>query len=190
MNFCENCYFVSEQSRCPLCGSKRIRQVQDDDFCLLTENYTAMCEVLQDIFEDNDIPCSVMPYGSGIESHHAMPSSFSRLYVQYKWFEAAKTIIREKENRETESLRNHLLENVNQFNVEAKTEKKIRKKAKLSATQDFFDYCLSVVKSSHKIADKGLVSGCLKGGHYLYCHYEDTVLIFNSQTFEILSLIR
>lgn len=33
MNYCENCYHLTNQERCPYCYSTALREVHDDDYC-------------------------------------------------------------------------------------------------------------------------------------------------------------
>lgn len=188
MNFCENCHCVTEQEYCPLCGAKKLRQVREDDFCFLTENSASYGEDLISIFKESGIPCSAVPYGSGLESRFALPLSNYRIFVPFNCLEKAENIILEIENSKTEELRGYILENCNQFNVSQKLEKKIRKKIKLTEEQDFFEYCIAVIKSSQKVVDSGMITGCRKGGHYLFCYSGNATLAINSATFEILSL--
>ena len=35
MNYCENCYHLTNQERCPYCHSAALREVHDDDYCFL-----------------------------------------------------------------------------------------------------------------------------------------------------------
>lgn len=73
MQFCENCRFVFEGNRCPICDSKKSRPVQDDDFCFLTEKSAAYSAALTEIFRENDIPCSALSHTRGIETYFALP---------------------------------------------------------------------------------------------------------------------
>ena len=183
MNFCENCNFAVEQEYCPVCGSKKLRDVKDDDFCYLADSKMSPCEALIDIFEERDIPYATVPYGMG--SRWALPMTLFRLYVPYRLLEEAKSILRAIEGEETERLRSFLLENRHNFNISPKREKKIAKKLKLSAGQDFYSYCVNIVTSSKKIVRESMTGG---GGYYVFCYAENEVITFNSQTFEILSI--
>ncbi len=189
MKYCENCCCATELERCPLCGTKKLRQIKEEDFCLLTENSLSFGEDLIGILKENEIHCSALPYGSGLESRFALPLSNYRIFVPFKFLEKAKTILLDIENSKTDELRDFLLENQIHFNVSRKTENKIRKKIKLSEEQNFFTYCLEIIKSANKIVDSGMISSCPKGGHYLFCYLQNTTLALNSKTFEILSLI-
>ena len=186
MNFCENCNFADEQECCPLCGSKKLREVRDDDFCFLADSEISPCESMIDIFDEQGIPYIKVPYGTG--SRLALPQSKYRLYFQYRSLESVKRIVRDVVNNEKERLRKILLENQNKFHIDPKKEKKIAKKLKLSVSRDIYSFCADVVKSSEDIIDEGRITGCPQGGHYIFCYAEKAILTINSQTYEILSL--
>ena len=186
MNYCENCRFVSEQAGCPVCGSKKLREVRDDDFCFLADSCMSPCETLVDILNENGIQYSAVPYGTG--SRLALSLSHYRLYVPYRFFERAKSILNGIENAETERLRKILLENQNKIHIDPKKERKIAKKLKISEEQDFYLHCVHIIESSEKIVDEGVISVCPKRGHYLFCYSDEATICINSQTYEILSL--
>ncbi len=99
MQFCENCRFVFEGNRCPICDSKKSRPVQDDDFCFLTEKSAAYSAALTEIFRENDIPCSALSHTRGIETYFALPPENNRLYVPFHSLEKAKAFLRKTERR-------------------------------------------------------------------------------------------
>lgn len=188
MNFCENCHTVFESERCPLCGNKKQRTVRDDDFCLLTEENAMRCRPMFEIFDDNGIPYSAMPYGNGIETQLGLPLKNYRVVVPFSFLQKASDIIRGIEKAKTDKLKAFLLENADNLYVNARLEKKIRKKIKLPQSEDFLEYCIKLIECAEKIDDLGRISGCLKGGHYLFCNSGNAALTVNSVTFEILSL--
>ncbi|MDE6690719.1 MAG: hypothetical protein K2K04_01995 [Clostridia bacterium] len=190
MNFCENCHIVSDAERCPVCGSKRLRPVEEDDFCLLTENTAEYGSMLTDIFDEENIPYSAVPYGSGLETKLGLPFKNSRLFVPYGSLEAAREIIKQLDRSATEELREDLLANVENLNVSGRLEKKARKRIKLSQDEDFFEVCIGLIESAEKIADRGIITNCLKRGHYLFVFSGNTTLVINSETYEILSLTK
>lgn len=188
MNYCEKCHVAAERC-CPLCGTKKLRGIQDEDFCFLTGNSAAYCDMLEDIFKENDIPYAALPYGSGLEARLALPLQNRRLYVPFASLEAAKEIIRQIENSETESLRKALLQYADELNISPKLEKKLRKKLKLRE-DEIFEYCVGIIESANKIVDNGRITDCSEGGHYLFCFSEKATLSINSATYEILSVTK
>lgn len=187
MNYCENCYVVSDQTRCPLCGTKRLRQVERDDFCLLTEKDSSYCNMLMDAFQENDIHCSAVPWGSGVRSKFALPLENYRLYVPFHSLEKAKNMILRIEDAETENLRNKLLERTEKLNVAPKTEKKLRKKLKLQPTETILDFCLGIIKSADRMKDEIPNSG---GEHYVFCSSDEATLLLKAESCEILSVTK
>lgn len=188
MKYCENCYCLSTQERCPLCGNKRLRQVREDDFCLLLEENTAYCNMLMEVFKENGIDYSVIPYGDGTRTRLGLPLENYRLFVPYHAWEEAKELIRQIEAARSEELKVDLLKNIESFNILSKEEKKIRKRLKLPKDADIFDYCIDAIRSADKIVDEGIITTCPKAGHYLFCISDNVTLCINSKTYEILSL--
>lgn len=190
MLYCENCSFAADRDFCPICGNKKLRRAEADDFCLLLEDKRESCEIWIDLLKEKGIPYCALPYGSGVESRFALPLSNYRLYVTFDRLSEAKDMIRQIESVKTEELRKYLLENSDKFNISPKAEKKIRKKLKIESSENFSDYCENVIRTAGKISDNGRIGTSVKGGHYLYCVTNEFALAVNSETFEILSLSR
>lgn len=188
MNYCEKCNVATEQAVCPLCGSRKVRQAQDDDFCLLTESKGQNCEGLIAAFEEEGVPYSAVPYGSGVETKFGMPLKNCRLYVPFSSLETAKSIAAEMERAVTDDLRCELLENAAALNFSRRVEKKARKKLKLSEEQSFSGYCVEVIKSAEEIEDGGAITGSFGHGHYIFCYFGKITLAVDSATYEVLSL--
>ena len=186
MNYCKNCYCATDYERCPMCGTKKLREAQEDDFCFLLEKDVAYCGMLTSIFEEKNIRFSTVPYGSGVRSAFGMSLENYRVYVPFASLEAAEKIVDERENFETETFRSSLMENSNLLNVSTKLKKKLEKKFGLSGDEEFFDYCRKVVESARKIVDGGKIS--YGDAHYLFCYASGVALTVNSKTYEILSL--
>ncbi len=49
MNYCEKCHAAADSPRCPLCSGKKLREVKDEDYCLLTEMRAVDGEMLADV---------------------------------------------------------------------------------------------------------------------------------------------
>ncbi|MDE7379637.1 MAG: hypothetical protein K2N14_01170 [Clostridia bacterium] len=188
MKICANCCFVSDEQCCPVCGSKNLSEVHEDDFCLLTEKKSADCEVLTAVFDEKSIPYSTMPYGRGVETRLGLPLENYRVFVPFGYLEEAKNVISQIESEATEQIRSSLLESIEMLNISPKTEKKIIRKIKLPADKDIFEYCIDIIKTADKLADGGKISDCPKGGHYYFCYSANATLAINSRTYEILSV--
>lgn len=187
MGYCENCRVVSERERCPLCGTKKLRDVREDDFCLLTEQSSQYGETLTEIFHESGIPCTALPYGRGTETRLGLPLENYRLFVPYLYLEKAENIMRQIEDEKTRKFKTRLLRNAHQFCISEKLERKIRKKANLTE-ENFSDFIIDVIKRAEKITDGGKITTCPDGGHYLFCYSRNATVAFHSTTYEILSL--
>ena len=153
MKICENCCFVSEEKRCPVCGSKNLRSVEKEKFCLLTEKSSAYCDVLTSVFDEKEIPFSALPYGSGVETRLGLPLKNYRIFVPFGSLEEAKSVMDEIDSAATEQLRSNLLQGIENLNVSPRTEKKIKRKSGLSDDKDIFVYCVELIKTAEKIVD-------------------------------------
>lgn len=189
MKFCENCNVATEDEYCPLCGTKRLRQIEADDFCLLTQLKSGQSQELLNLLEANGVPFSKMPYGSGVESNFGLPLADFRIYVPYSSFERARSILNKIEAEQTDNLRKYLLKNVDKLNISLKLEKKLKRKLKLSDSQDIFSYCINLIEIAPKIVDGGQMTD-ISNGHYLFCYAQSNTLSINSATLEILSLTK
>ena len=188
MKYCENCYFATNETRCPVCASKKLRDIQIDDFCYVVEGSTAYCENLMDIFRDNEIPYSTLSYGDGTRSYSGLRLENYRLYVPYRFLQKAKNIIVQIEYVKSEKLRKVLLDNLDKLNISVKLEKRIRKKLKLKDTENILDYCANIIESADRIVDRGEIPLDKNHGRYFLCYYNDKILEVNSGTLEVLSL--
>lgn len=90
MKYCENCHVATDAERCPLCKGRKLREVAQEDYCLLTELPAADGEMLADVLRGNGIGCVTLPTGSGLNSALALPLENRRLFVQWKFWETAK----------------------------------------------------------------------------------------------------
>lgn len=84
MNFCESCNIVCNDERRPKCGRKKLRVVNDDDFCSVAQVDRFFDDNLKDNLEDENIERLLTPYGTGVNSKFALPLESYPLYVRYK----------------------------------------------------------------------------------------------------------
>ena len=56
MNYCENCNLTVEAARCPLCGSRRLREPRPDDLCFLVRRDQMLSEITKQVLADNQVP--------------------------------------------------------------------------------------------------------------------------------------
>ena len=93
MYFCENCNKVSEYDFCRDCGRGDLREVKDHDFCFLTECKNSFGEMMKNLLDQEDIPCVLLPYGSGAHRAFGMKLENYRIFVPFSHFDKAKNIL-------------------------------------------------------------------------------------------------
>lgn len=84
MNFCESCNIARIGERCPKCGKKNLRAVNDEDFCLAGEVDRLSGDDLKSHLENEKIDCVLVPFGTGVRSKFALPLESYLLYVRYE----------------------------------------------------------------------------------------------------------
>ncbi|MCM1043693.1 MAG: hypothetical protein NC350_05795 [Corallococcus sp.] len=94
MNFCENCNIACTDDRCHKCGRKKLRVVQDDDFCLVAKVNKLSGDIFKSYLESENIDCVFMPYGTGVNSKFALPLESYLLYVRYKNIDYVKQLLK------------------------------------------------------------------------------------------------
>ena len=93
MNFCESCNIACNDERCPKCGRKKLRAVNEDDFCLIAQVDRFFGDGLKERLENENIECVLMPYGTGVRARFALPLESYLLYVRYKNSEYVRQIL-------------------------------------------------------------------------------------------------
>lgn len=187
LNYCENCRVVCKETYCPNCGKKKLRAVEDDDYCYVTEEANSLNEYFCKILERQNVKCVNMAWFSALDTCLAVKASRSRLYVRFKDFDIAVKTVQDYYNEITENLRKHLLDNSEQFSIDLPVEKKARKKLKLSVQTDIFEYCEDIIRKAKVISDTGCLDG-LEDGHVLLAMTDNEKLYINSATYHIIDL--
>ncbi len=91
--FCEKCNVVTTERNCPSCGNKRLRDVNDEDFCFFVNIEAFYFEMLESTLQDNKIEVVGVPYYSqGVTYASAGRADGRKIYVRYKDIEQAKEI--------------------------------------------------------------------------------------------------
>lgn len=185
MNYCETCKCVYEESTCPVCG-KTLREAQADDFCLLAEVGELQGNFYQDMLAEQDIPCVVMPWRTGVEGRFALHASRYRLFVPFSHFDAALSLLQGEADERKNDMVEELYKNFDKLHIKNPSiEKKLRKKLKISPEEDFFTALQTHIQNCDKIVDGGLISFCPKRGHYLFVYCGKVIINVNSATYEI-----
>lgn len=94
LNFCEYCNIACKDERCPVCGQKKLRAVNNDDFCLAAKVDRGFGEDLKEYLERENIECILMPHGTGVRSYAALPLESYLLYVRYRYLDYVRQIVK------------------------------------------------------------------------------------------------
>lgn len=190
MNYCAHCKLLTPKTTCPACSKKDLGEVKKDDFCLLLECDSLFGEMLEEVLQEEGIPCAKIAEGTGVRSALGLSLEKFRMYVPYGFYEQAKDAclaLSSNPEEENEDLRSLLLENRETWFIDSSSaEKKMKKKLDLPKDADLFAFCEKIVQNATDLADQGWISSCPAGGHYLAVFTEDIKLLFNSETFELL----
>lgn len=187
MKYCENCHAATDAERCPLCKGRKLREVAQEDYCLLTELPAMNGEMLADVLRGNGIGCVTLPTGSGLNSALALPLENRRLFVQWKFWETAKRYLQEEADEETQSLRRYILDNAQRLYLSPKLTKKVFKKSRGACGDDAAAYCRDLIAKAERIYNGG-PSCCSANGDDLICFTGGISIVVASETFEILSV--
>ena len=183
MNYCGNCHVAADSPRCPLCGGRKLREIKDEDYCLLTEMRAADGEMLADILRGNGIECVAMPSGNGARPNFSLWLDKRRLYVPWRSLEQAKAYLREAADAETEKWRQYLLENADKLHISPKLEKKVIKKSKGACGESVTEFFQNLIVSSDRIKDGGMRRA---GDDFeLFCYANGDTAAIDGKTLEI-----
>ena len=92
--YCENCCILFSENRCPVCGSKKVRMPEPDDYCFLTEKEMIWAGMLEDVLKQNGIPFfTKQMLGAGLALKIGPMSERCRFYVPYSHFREADELV-------------------------------------------------------------------------------------------------
>ena len=93
MLYCTRCQTPTEDERCPVCGSRKLRELREDDLCLAAEKDSIWGPALADLFRDNKIPFEMRSaIGAGLAAELGAAADRVRFFVPYEKLEAAKEL--------------------------------------------------------------------------------------------------
>ena len=159
-----------------------------DDFCILTEIEQMYGEMLRDVLQEEEIDCVLMPCGNGVRSQFGLSLGRYKVYVPYKHYESSVEILNSLFNAPTtDDLKELLLSNIDKWHIlSARTEKKIRKKLKISDDADIIESIRDGVAKSQSIEDRGPLSfSNAFNSHGLAVEIDKVTLWFSDESFEI-----
>lgn len=94
--YCPNCYVLTEESRCSVCGSKHLRVPAGEDYCFLSEKDMIWAGALEDILKQNGIPYVTRNVlGAGLAAKMGPALERTRFYVPYAHYETANNLDQE-----------------------------------------------------------------------------------------------
>ncbi len=189
MNYCENCHLATPAEKCPRCGKRRLRPVEEGDMCALTDCSSEWYALNAYLFEDAGIFVVTMPVGSGVRSRVALPLEGCRLFVPWEKFLAAADIIRRVDADAESRLQSALHEKLSLLHISERAEKRARKKLHLPKECDIIEYLKKILRSECTVRDGGRISSSTKNGRYLFCEGEGICVCIDSATMEVLSVV-
>ena len=187
INYCDNCRIACDEKVCPSCGKKKLRPIEDEDYCFIIEEYNSLIAYFDNLLKEKGVECVVMPWFSALDTHLALSAPSGRLFARFKDFEIAKQTVQDYYNEIKENLRKHLLDNFEKFNIYYPIEKRARKKLKISDEVDIFDYCGDMIEEAETVKDTGCLDGP-ENGHVIAVMTEKAKLFINSVTYNIIEL--
>ena len=95
--YCPGCRILfDEGAKCPLCGSKKVRNVSPEDICFLTEAEPIQGVMLRDVLEQNGIPVlSSSTIGAGMAARAGSMFERTKFYVRSEHLKITKEIVDE-----------------------------------------------------------------------------------------------
>lgn len=94
--YCEKCKRLINDSVCPVCGNKKIREATEQDICFLVEKDQIWSGMLEDVLKQNNIPVFVQSnIGAGMAIKAGSMFERIRFYVPFAHWEAANALVDE-----------------------------------------------------------------------------------------------
>lgn len=93
MIFCEKCNYITAENRCPLCGNKKLRNVNNDDFCFFINLDTFHFTMFESALNEKKIDVIGIPYyPRAVAYGNAGRAQGRKVYLRYKDIGQAKEI--------------------------------------------------------------------------------------------------
>ena len=94
--YCPKCRNVFEESACPVCRNRKVREPAPDDLCFLTEEGPLLGGMLEDVLKQNGIPVlTESSKGAALSVISGQLFEWIRYYVRYEHLPQAKEIVGE-----------------------------------------------------------------------------------------------
>lgn len=187
MNYCEKCSCATQDDQCPLCGTKKLRPVREDDYCFLTECEKSYAAERKRVLAAEGIEAVGVPYGNGFLTQVALPLENERLYVRFPDLERAIGLLKQERNERDDAYLSYVRSRTDDLFVPAKLAKKLCRKLHL-AEDELVPFLAREIAASDAVFDGGRI-GMEEARMYL-CRSERFVVTVNSDTFEVLAVDR
>lgn len=89
MLFCEKCNRLTESDRCDICGKKKLRKPEEDDFCFFVSLHSGQAHYFEENLKLENIPVALIGYGTPTS---VRTSGYFKIYLHYGSFERAAEI--------------------------------------------------------------------------------------------------
>ncbi len=187
MQYCEKCSCATEDSRCPLCGSRKLRDVRQDDYCFAAEYDHYKAAQRKEDLNNRGIEAVGVPYGDGFRSQLALPLENERLYVPFPQLHETLELLRAWEKEAEENIRASLKKRLNELYIAPDLAKKLTRKLRL-AKEELIPCLQAAIASADKIYDGGAIANST--AHHYLCRTQRHVITLNSETMEVVAVDR
>ena len=89
MFYCEQCNMLMQDNRCTNCGKKKLREVQNDDFCFFASLGADNARYFEENLKMQDIPVASLGVGLDLRTR---TSKIFKIYIPYCYFDKAKEV--------------------------------------------------------------------------------------------------
>lgn len=92
--YCPNCYVLTSDARCPICGSGTVGEPNSDDYCFLVEKELIWATALEDLLTDHEIPFVTRnALGAGLAAKIGSAMERKRFFVPYEHYSTAIALV-------------------------------------------------------------------------------------------------
>lgn len=97
MLFCERCHLPTDEKKCPNCNNKKLREIDDNDFCFFVNLSAPYFEMFAETLKNNGIEAVGVPYypQNAVVFSNAGRAEGRRVYIKYKDVDFAREIYSE-----------------------------------------------------------------------------------------------
>ena len=89
MYFCESCNLLMQENICANCGKKKLREVQEDDFCFLVALEADKARYFEENLKLHDIPVALLGVGLDLRTR---TSGTLKIYIPYSHLDRGREL--------------------------------------------------------------------------------------------------